>query len=157
MSDSPRDGPWALAQFNIATLRHSRGSPELVSYQSAMDALFPVAIKWPGFVWIMEDDEIIARTAAWYGANVAANLSVWADLQCLRAFMNCRQHLAVMDRGADWFVPQDQPTYVFWWTRRSHQPTFDEARGRLDALRRVGPTEQAFTLDRHFRPPLAAS
>jgi hypothetical protein len=118
-----------------------------------MDTLFPVALAWPGFIWIVGDDEIVTRTADWYGSRVAANLSVWADLESLRAFMNCEQHLAVMERGGDWFVAQDQPTYVFWWIAASHRPTFDEARMRLDALREVGPTEQSFTLATHFPPP----
>lgn len=149
----PREHPRQLAQFNIAKMRYQRWSREMVSYHESMDAVFPVAKSWPGFVWLMADDELLERAHQWYGPDAAANISVWADVESLRSFMNCPPHMAAIEHGSKWFIEQDQPTYVFWWIECGYRPSFDEASERLEMLRRLGPMEQAFTLGVAFPPP----
>ena len=148
-----RDALYPLAQFNIAHMRYPRSSPPMISYQEGMDAVFPVALSWPGFIWTMDDDEIMSPAERCYGPNVAANISVWASLESLRSFMECPPHRVVMNRGTEWFAESEEPSYVFWWIDAGHRPSFDEAHHRLTMLRRLGPTENAFTLECPFHHP----
>lgn len=140
-----------LIQFNLGLMRYPRAAKEMNSYSKTMDEVMPVALTWPGFLWIMDDD-IVDQTAQRFGPQYAANLSGWKDADSLNAFMTCPIHAAAMDRRADWFTPLDDATFVLWWVPRGTRPGFDEACRRLDLLREHGPTKDAFDLDTVFGP-----
>jgi hypothetical protein len=42
---------------------------------------------------------------------------------------------------------------VLWWVPAGHIPTLTEAKERLDALRRDGPTPYAFNFKERFEAP----
>ena len=144
---------YRLAQLNIGGLRYPRDAPQLQGFIAALDPLNQVADTWPGFIWKHDNDETISIASEIFGSEVAANLSVWRDVESLRGFMECPQHATVMKRRRDWFVPIDQATLVLWWVRDSHIPDFMEGQERLTELRRCGPSLAAFDLDAIFPPP----
>ena len=138
-----------LAQLNIGELRYPRETSEMAGYREALGPITSIATTWPGFIWI-HDDSIIGMAEHMFGAGVAANLSIWRDVESLQGFMTCPEHAAVMDRGAEWFTPMDEVTFVLWWVPISHIPALDEGHERLMLLRREGPTCHAFDLDHTF-------
>jgi hypothetical protein len=42
---------------------------------------------------------------------------------------------------------------VLWWVPRGHRPEIGEAIAKLERLRAVGPTAEAFTFRKAFPPP----
>ena len=108
--DPMADG-FDLIQFNLGLLRYPRVAPELKSYEKTMDDVMPVALSWPGFLWIMDDD-IIELTANRFGPQYASNLSGWKDMDSLNAFMVCPIHAAAMNRRDEWFTPLEEATVV---------------------------------------------
>lgn len=144
--------PYQLAQLNIGRLRHPREAPQLQGYRDALGPVTSIALAWPGFLWI-HDDSIIETAERLFGPGLAANLSLWRDVESLRAFMTCPQHAAVMARRGEWFVPLDEATFALWWVPAGHRPDLAEGRERLLRLRRSGPTPEAFDLDSVFPPP----
>ncbi len=152
MSD---EGPakFQLAQLNIGRLRYPRNAPQMRDYRKALGPVGQVALNWPGFIWIHDDEETIGIAADLFGAGIAANLSVWRDTESLRGFMECPQHAAVMQRRNDWFVPTAEATFVLWWVLAGHIPDFAEGRERLLAFRRNGPGPAGFDLNTVFPPP----
>ncbi len=141
-----------LAQLNLARLRFDRDAPELQSYRAALADVMPVAEDWPGFLWI-RDDSIIDRSVGLFGPRMAANLSLWRDIEALEAFMTCARHAAVMERRGEWFDETPEPTFVLWWVPANHRPGMSEAHERLALLRRQGPGPEAFDLTARFPPP----
>ena len=145
--------PRHLAQLNIGRLRFPRGTPGLRDYDAALEAIMPVAKNWPGFLWI-HDDGIIELSEQEFGPRMAANLSLWANIESLEAFMTCETHGEVMARRSQWFDELQDATFVLWWVPEDHRPTFKEACDRLALLRRQGPSPDAFDLTSRFPGPI---
>lgn len=143
---------YQLAQINIGKLRRPRAAPEMRSYREALAPVTAIAVAWPGFIWI-HDDSIVELAVEAFGTGMAANLSVWRDIESLQGFMTCREHASVMARKVEWFVPSEDATFALWWVRLGHRPGLNEGRNRLMHLRREGPTQNAFDLDNPFPPP----
>jgi GNAT superfamily N-acetyltransferase len=61
-------------------------------------------------------------------------------------------HAGVLRRRAEWFEALGEPFAVLWWIPVEHVPTIEEGKSRLERLRRLGPTPEAFTFDRLFPP-----
>ena len=142
-----------LAQLNIGRLRYQRDAPEMKGYCEALGAVGQVAVDWPGFIWMHNDADTIRIACELFGADIAANLSVWRDVESLRSFMECPRHAAVMQRRSEWSVPTEEATFVMWWVPLSHIPEFTEGRERLLAFRRDGPGPAAFDLEMVYSPP----
>lgn len=141
-----------LAQLNIGKLRCPRDAPQMQGYCQTLRPVTGIALNWPGFIWI-HDDSIIGMAERLFGPGMAANLSLWRDVESLRSFMTCPKHAAVMERRADWFAPTDEATFVLWWVPAGHIPILEEGHERLSLLRPEGPTCHAFDLDTTFPPP----
>ena len=114
-----------LAQFNIGKMRHPGSAAEMAGYDEALTRVLPVAVAWPGFVWIMDDD-IIAMIEGRFSQGFAANLSVWSDIESLQGFMDCPPHAAAMGRRNEWFAPVAEATFMLWWIAAGRHPDFAE-------------------------------
>ena len=142
-----------LAQLNVGQLRYPRDAPEMRGYCEALGSVGQVAINWPGFIWMHDNVDTIRIVGELFGAETAANLSVWRDVESLRSFMECPRHVAVMQRRSEWFVPMEEATFVMWWVPVAHIPDFAEGRERLMIFRCEGPGPAAFDLETVFSPP----
>ncbi len=80
------------------------------------------------------------------------NMSVWESVESLADFTYASLHRDVMRRRRQWFEKLAEAHVVLWWVPTGAVPTLDEAKDRLEALRRHGPTPEAFT----FRAPFPA-
>ena len=61
-------------------------------------------------------------------------------------------HRNVMRRRREWFEAMVEASLVLWWIPVGLVPTVADAYERMQLLRRLGPTPDAFT----FRSPFAA-
>ena len=85
--------------------------------------------------------------------DVIVNLTVWESVESLKAFVYQGDHLAVFRRRREFFEVSSEAYVVLWWVPDGHIPSLDEAKVRLDFLRRHGPSPWAFTFG-HVEPAL---
>ena len=143
-----------LAQCNIAKLRAPLDSPELADFVAALDPINALADRSAGFVWRLQTDDGDATALRVFDDDtLIVNMSVWESLDALSAFAYDSEHRDVMVRRRQWFERMTDAYLVLWWLPRGSLPAVDDARDRLERLRRDGPTRDAFTFRSPFAPP----
>jgi len=147
-----------LAQLNIGVIRGPIDSPVMAEFVANLDRINALAERAPGFVWRLQTEEGNATAIRPYpeNENMAVNLSVWKDVDSLRRFVFHSEHVEIMRRRNEWFVKMDQAFLVLWWVPMGHRPAVEEAKERLELLRRGGPSARAFTFRQAYPPPDAA-
>jgi hypothetical protein len=147
-----------LAQFNIARARTPMGDPAMTDFVAQLDAINALADGSPGFVWRLQDDSGNATAIQGFeDPNVLLNLSVWETAEDLFTYVYKSGHAKVMARRRDWFERGDGPPLVLWWVPAGHIPDLNEAKARLDELRRNGPGPTAFSFKERFPAPEEAA
>ena len=141
-----------LAQMNVARLRAPLDSPQLADFVGALDRINVLADRSPGFVWRLQDESGNATALHPMGEDVIVNLTVWQDAKSLQAFVYRSDHAAVMKRRREWFEKMDL-YLVLWWLPRGHRPSVEEGIARLELLRGLGPSGDAFTFGKLFPAP----
>ncbi|MGH9006831.1 MAG: DUF3291 domain-containing protein [Acidimicrobiales bacterium] len=151
--------PHQLAQVNIGRLAAPRESTQMAGFFAALDPVNAVADAAEGFVWRLQTEEGNATAVtgfAWeqHGDHeVLINMSVWASLQALTAFVSGQAHRQVLRQRRQWFEALAVATTCLWWVPDGHRPSVAEAEQRLLHLRAHGPTAEAFTFRQPFGPP----
>lgn len=147
-----------LAQLNVGVLTGPLDSPQLADFAAMLAPVNALADDAPGFLWRLRadsDGEVIPAG----GRNepgLVVNLSLWQDLESLRAFAyRDAAHLDMLRRRREFFRKMDGPHLVLWWVPAGHVPTVDEAFARLDRLSEQGPGPEAFTFREPHPAPVA--
>jgi hypothetical protein len=144
-----------LAQINIARFREPKDHPVNAGFMDALDHVNALAEASPGFVWRMvgETTSAVDVEVAEDDPRLAANLTVWTDIEALAAFAYRNlEHRAIMRRRKEWFEHID--TYMaLWWIPAGQTPTLADAMRRLAVLAQHGPTQEAFLFAAPFPPP----
>jgi len=144
-----------LAVFNIGRPAAPLDSLELQAFMDGLDPINALAEHAPGFIWRYTADGTNNATAARpIDDQIIVNFGVWQSRQYLWDFVYRSQHLDFLRRRREWFQHMDEPFLVLWWVPAGHIPSMDEAIGRLDRLRKHGPTVEAFTFREPFGPPV---
>jgi hypothetical protein len=139
-----------LAQLNVGRLVADPGDPRVAPFLEAIERVNAVGKRARGFVWMMEGS---GEPGAGPGntdlhldgdPRAIANLTVWQDVASLEAFVWQSVHRRFYERRTEWFRTLAESHLVFWWVPEGHRPDMEEALDRLDLLRRVGPTPEAF-------------
>jgi hypothetical protein len=138
--------------MNVAHLKAPLDSPQLADFVGALDRINAVADAAPGFLWRLQDDSGNATALHPMGEDITVNLSVWRDPESLQAFVYRSDHAGVMRRRREWFEKTDL-YMVLWWVPRGHRPTAEEGIARLNLLRGLGPSTDAFTFAKLFPAP----
>lgn len=147
---------WRLAQVNIGRLKAPIDAPATADFVANLDRINALAEAQAGFVWRLTGDGNDATdVAAFDDPLMLINLSVWADVESLAAFVYRTGHRGVMRRRAEWFEKMEV-FMALWWVPVGHEPTPQEAIERLEHLRRLGPTSEAFTFREPFPAPDSA-
>jgi hypothetical protein len=148
-------GGYVLAQVNIGRLAAPLDSEQLAGFVAALDPVNAVADAAPGFIWRLQTEEGNATSLRAFEAEggTLLNMSVWASVEALGAYVYGEAHLAVLRRRREWFEKMAEDYAALWWIERDHIPTIHEAEDRVRHLREHGPTPYAFTLRAHFAPP----
>jgi len=146
---------YELAQLNIGVIRGPIDGPVMAEFVANLDRINALAERTPGFVWRLQTEEGNATAIRPYpeNGNMAVNMSVWKDVDSLRAYVYHSAHVEIMRRRREWFEKMGEAFLVLWWVPKGHRPSVEEAKARLKLLRRKGPTAEAFTFRQSFPPP----
>lgn len=145
---------WQLAQLNIARARAPLTEPAMAGFVAALAEINALAEASPGFVWRLKDESGDAtQIRAFEDPAIIVNMSVWATIDDLFAYVYRSDHAAFLARRKEWFERIDGPALVLWWVKAGHRPTLDEAKAKLMLLTEHGPSAAAFTLKRRFPAP----
>ena len=140
-----------LAQLNIATAKYSLDSPQLKEFVDNLDVVNKTAEGSAGFIWRLQDESGDATNIQVFSdPNTIVNMSIWESVDDLKNFMFRTHHRDFMRRKNDWFQRVAEDTYVLWWVDNGYIPTLDEAKLRLEYLRRNGDSPYAFTFKTNF-------
>jgi hypothetical protein len=152
-----------LAQVNIGRLLAPVDSPQLASFMAGLDPVNAVADAAPGFIWRLQTEAGNATSVQAFewdaagSAGVIINMSVWASVGALAAFVYGGPHVAVLRRRREWFERMPEAYTALWWIPAGTLPTTGDAEDAIRHLRAHGPTPRAFTLREHYPPPDAAA
>lgn len=142
-----------LAQVNIGLPIEPVESERLRGFVDMLEPINTLADAAPGFVWRLQtEDGDATAIRAFEDDRLIMNMSVWESVEAFAAFVYGAEHAAVMRERRQWFVPMQVYTAA-WWIPAGTTPTPADAVERLDLLRRLGPTPDAFTVRRPFPPP----
>ena len=146
---------YELAQLNIGIIKGPIDGPVMAEFVANLEPINALAERTPGFVWRLQTEEGDATAIRPYpeNENMAVNMSVWNDVDSLRLFVFQSAHVAVMRRRREWFEKMDEAFLVLWWVPKGHRPGIEEAKAKLELLRRKGPTAEAFTFRQAYPPP----
>ena len=151
----PADPRYHVAQVNVARVLAPLDSPRLRGFVDGLAPVNALADRSPGFVWRLQTEAGDATAIRPYEDDlVMVNLSVWRSLAELWDFVYVSQHLDFMRRRREWFERLD-PYLALWWVPAGTLPGVEEAKRRLDRLRRDGPGPWAFSFRAAWPPPAA--
>lgn len=143
-----------LAQMNVGTIRHDLADPRMKGFVDNLERINAQAEASPGFVWRLQDEAGDAT-----GIQVAedprfiVNLSLWETAEALFDFVYRSAHTGIMAQRRQWFLRPAEAYQVLWWLPAGEIPTVEAALARLDRLRELGPTPEAFTFKQRFPAP----
>lgn len=145
---------YQLAQLNIARFRLAQDHPTNADFVNNLDRVNALAELQPGFVWRFKGEGNDALDVqAFEDPNVASNMSVWSDIESLVNFVyHNEEHRNIMRRRREWFDKMDF-YMVLWWIEAGREPSLEEAKSRLELLRRNGSSQDAFTFREPFPVP----
>jgi hypothetical protein len=147
------DTTFQLAQVNIGRTRGEMTDPVMAEFVARLPEINALADQAPGFVWRLQTEDGDATAVRPYeDKGILINLSVWADLPALRAYVYRSAHAAVMRRRREWFERFDRVYVALWWVPAGHRPSIAEAVARLAYLEQHGPTGFAFSFKEPFGP-----
>jgi hypothetical protein len=151
-----RMSAYELAQLNIALMKEPLESPRMADFVANLDRINALAESSPGFVWRLQTEGGDATALRPLGEDTLVNVSVWRDVASLNKYVYGSAHVEVMRRRKEWFERMREAWVVLWWVAKGHRPTVSEAIAKLELLRAIGPSKDAFTFRRAFLPPDAA-
>ncbi len=142
-----------IAQVNIARMRAPLEDAMMAGFVSLLDEINALADRSPGFVWRLQTESGNATYLRPYeDERILFNLSVWQSLEQLKDYVYRSAHGAVLRQRHEWFEKFDGMYMALWWIKAGHIPTVDEAKQRLEYLRKHGASAQAFTFKQSFPP-----
>lgn len=144
---------WHLAQVNIARALASLDSPVMAGFVGRIAEINTLAEGSPGYVWRFQDETGNALyTRPYDDPNMLFNLSVWETLDHLKAYVYRSQHVELMRQKRQWFEPADEAILALWWIPAGTLSTVEEAKARLEHLRKHGASAHAFGFREIFPP-----
>src|SRR5215470_7362234 len=130
---------YQLAEVNIARMLAPLDSPLMAEFVAQLDTINALADTSPGFVWRLQTSEGNATALRPYEDDlILVNLSLWASLADLSAFVYKSRHRHVLQQRSQWFERLNEFYVALWWIPPGHIPTVQEAKERLDYLRTHG-------------------
>ncbi len=122
---------YQLAEVNIARMLAPLDSPLLAEFVAQLDAINALADTSPGFLWRLQTLEGNATALRPYEDDlILVNLSLWATLADLSAFVYKSRHRQVLQQRQEWFERFNGPYLALWWVPSGHIPTVEEAKER---------------------------
>jgi len=149
---------YQLAQVNIARMLAPLTDTQMAGFVARLDEINAIADTSPGFVWRLQTEEGNATSLRPFEDDlILVNMSVWASLSDLLAFVYKSRHRQVLQQRRQWFELFDGPYVALWWVPDGHIPSVEEAKERLAYLGAHGETPYVFSFKKPFPAPEEAS
>ncbi len=138
-----------LAELNLGILKYDWDDPRVQDFVNGLDLVNGAAMRSPGFVWMMPEDEMEKAQNDPEGPmdahpRLASTLSVWEDVASLEHFVWNTVHKRFYDRKSEWYDMGAVLRLAMWWVPVGHRPDMSEAMARFRHLEAHGPTDHAF-------------
>lgn len=136
----------AIAQLNIGRLLADADDPLVAEFINNIERINQLGKNADGFLWMMEGSSEAGNTENYLydDPRMVANLTLWRDIEALRAFAFKSEHVEIMRKRSLWFEKLPKAHFVMWEVDDNHQPTLEEALERLEFFRENGATDDAF-------------
>lgn len=142
-----------LAQINIAQGKDARNSIIMKGFVDRIEEINAIADKAPGFIWRLQGEEGDATTIqAFDDPNLLVNMSIWEDIESLKNYVYRSFHVELIQDRDAWFDKIISVHQTMWWIPAGYIPSIDEAKQKLALLEKHGPTQDAFTFAKPFKP-----
>jgi len=143
-----------LAQINIANAKADKTSDVMRGFVERLDEIHQLADDALGFIWRLEtEDGDDASVSVFNDPLLLINITVWKDIDSLRHFVYKTTHKELIRDRGEWFDNMPKMHQALWWIPEGHIPTLQEAKDKLDLIRRDGPTNSAFSFAKKFEAP----
>lgn len=139
-----------VAQVNIAKRLAPLDDPIMKDFIDNVDAINTIADQSLGFIWRMQNEDKVEGARIFKDDSLIINISVWETIESLFNFTYKTNHLQVFKRKKEWFSKIDFMHMAFWYVPVGYEPTFQDAKNRLDYLWEFGETPYAFTFKNRF-------
>ena len=142
-----------LAQLNIAAAKADSESDIMRGFFDRIDEIHDLAENAPGFIWRYDDDEGVDIAERVFGDPLLLiNLTLWQDIASLREFVYKSIHKELIQGRKDWFHKMPEMHQVMWWVPAGQIPKIQQAKDKLDLIRKQGPSAAAFSFAKPFDP-----
>ncbi|PIA81952.1 hypothetical protein BFR04_11645 [Gaetbulibacter sp. 4G1] len=139
-----------LAQVNIAKRLAPMDDPIMQDFVNNLDKINAIADSADGFVWRMQDEDKELGAKVFEDDALLINMSVWKSLESLFEYTYNSGHIEVFKRKKEWFSKMKMMHMAFWYIPKGYEPTFQDAKDRLDYLNKHGDTPYAFSFKSKF-------
>lgn len=139
-----------LAQVNIAKRLAPMDDPIMQDFIANTDRINSIADLANGFVWRLKDEDKNEAIRIFQDESLIINMSVWEDLKSLFDYTYNSGHIDVFKRKKEWFSKMKMMHMAFWYVPKGYEPTFKDAKERLDYLNTHGDTPYAFSFKSNF-------
>ncbi|GGZ70725.1 DUF3291 domain-containing protein [Algibacter mikhailovii] len=141
-----------LAQVNIARRLAPLDDPIMQDFLNNVERINAIADSSEGFKWRMQDEEKEEGSIIFQDDSLVINISVWENLEALYEYTYKSGHIDVFKRKKEWFSKLKMVHMAFWYVKQGYQPTFKDAKQRLDYMNINGDTPYAFSFRSKFTP-----
>ena len=139
-----------LAQVNIAKRLAPMDDPIMQNFVNSVDKINAIADDSDGFIWRLKDEDKELAVEIFQDDTLIINMSVWTSLEALFAYTYNSGHIEVFKRKKEWFSKMKMMHMAFWYVPEGYEPTFVDAKNRLDYLNTHGDTPYAFSFKSKF-------
>ena len=139
-----------LAQVNIAKRLAPMDDPIMQDFVSNLDRINAIADRSEGFIWRLKDEDKDLGALVFQDDELLINMSVWENLESLFSYTYNSDHIEIFKRKKEWFRKMKMVHMTFWYVPIGIEPTFQDAKSRLDYLNKYGETPFAFTFKNKF-------
>jgi hypothetical protein len=144
-----------LAQINIARMLAPIDHAVMADFVAQLPPINALAEQSSGFVWRLQTEGGDATSIKVYEDDmIIVNLTVWENVESLREFAYKSAHSGVMRDRKRWFEKFDGSYYAMWWVPAGHIPSTQEAKERLEYLRKHGDSPYSFSFKNPFPAPV---
>ncbi len=143
-----------LAQINIALAKAEMDTEIMEGFVSRLDEINETADRAEGFIWRLQSEEGDSTAIrAFDEPLLLVNMSVWDSIEALKFFVYKSVHVELIRDRQAWFHKFVDAHQALWWIPAGHIPTIEEAKEKLEAIQKNGPTSLAFHYGKPFAKP----
>lgn len=142
-----------IAQLNLAKAKYPLDDPRMKGFVDLLETVNKEGENSPGFIWILKDETGTAVNFNLFNdPSLLINLTVWENLEELKAFIYNGNHAKAFMQRRDWFEPLGKEHLALWWVPEGHIPTLEEAKQKMEKLWAEGPSAEVFTFKKIVTP-----